>query len=41
MGDQTATSGSEDPTNDHVYMMLWTVQPEVEYVLESVPDLAC
>lgn len=33
MGNQTTTNGAEDSPDDHVYMMLRTVQPKMELVL--------
>ena len=32
MGNQTTTNASEDSPDDHVYMMLRTVQPKMESV---------
>jgi len=40
MGNQTTTGGSEDSSDDHVYVMLWTSVPGVDdLVLDFWVDL--
>jgi hypothetical protein len=40
MGNQTSTGGSEDSSDDHVYMIPWTSVPGVDnLVLDFLVDL--